>query len=575
MVKVVSMSAQQLRGHYLLLALLTVALLIRIALISGAGYERDIELFKIWSETAALHGITNIHDKTWCDYNPGFLYVLNGIGHLYQLFYPNFDRDTYLFQFLIKLPSILADLAIAAIIYYQLFRQLGYKVALLAATLFALNPAVILNSAYWGQVDSVPTLIALLSIIFLNLGQFRLSTALIAVAILTKTQMVMLLPLILFVIWKRKGAVELVNCLIVAWLSYVAVVFPFFIDGKAHIVVDKLFGAVGAYPYLSLNAYNIWWLLSGGTARDVLDSGYFLGLLSYKSLGLVLLGFFFTLLITYLNNRPLNKSRIFLCCALAFFAFFMLPTQMHERYILPALPFLLIAASGSRSLKLVYCTLSASIFFNLLFVLTKTYPDNFSSLSLGWLDSPIDIVVSVINIQLFAYSTYMLSKDIGVRKVVRVGVIVVFLLSSMLFIRPQKPVLLSDLSPYSVSQDWGEMKVNKSVTEARLSVNGHVFRRGIGTHANSYIDYHIDKRFSVLEGYVGVSYSANVGNRMSFHVIGDKELLFSTDILEGVINPIHFRVPIEGIERIRLVASDGGDGINNDHGNWLQMALIP
>ncbi|MEH6586191.1 MAG: NPCBM/NEW2 domain-containing protein [Halioglobus sp.] len=558
-----------------MLALLLVAAFIRIFYISAAGYERDIELFKIWSETATLHGITNIYEKTWCDYNPGFLYVLNVIGHIYQYFSPSFERDTYLFQFLIKLPSILADLAITALIFLQLRNKLGSKPALLSAAFFAFNPAIILNSAYWGQVDTVPTLIALLAIIALKEDHFRLSVALITTAILTKTQMVMLLPIILFVTYKRRGLVELASCLVVAWLSYVIIIFPFFIDGKAHIVVEKLLGAVGAYPFLSLNAYNFWWLISGGTARDVLDTGYFYGLLSYKSIGLIMLGLLFALLIHHLNKKPLSEKKIYLCCALAFFGFFMLPTQMHERYILPALPFLLLASSESKSLKVVYALLSASIFFNLFVVLARTYPDNYPGLSALWLDSQIDIVISVVNVLLFSYLTYTMGKEVGGRQILVIAFAMIFLISATLVIRPHKPVLLSDTSPHYTSQQWGKMQVNKSVTGARLSVNGHVFRRGIGTHANSYIDYHIDSRFRYLEGYVGISYSSNVGNKMRFDILGDQQLLFSTGILQGVINPIYFKVSVDNIDTIRLVANDGGDGINNDHGNWLQMTLIP
>ena len=56
---------------------------------------------------------------------------------------------------LVKVPALIMDLVDAALIYVLVKRFASKSVALLASALFALNPATIYVSAYWGQVDSV------------------------------------------------------------------------------------------------------------------------------------------------------------------------------------------------------------------------------------------------------------------------------------------------------------------------------------------------------------------------------------------------------------------------------------
>ncbi|MCX5726136.1 MAG: hypothetical protein NT030_02945, partial [Candidatus Saganbacteria bacterium] len=138
----------------ILILILAAAFLLRAYFIPAPGYERDIQLFKIWSQNAAQFGASNVYDKTWCDYQPLYLYVLKAVGSIYRVFYPDFREHTYLFDLLIKLPAILADILISIIIFFFLRRKFSYRVSLAGMSAFAFNPAIFFNSAYWGQMDS-------------------------------------------------------------------------------------------------------------------------------------------------------------------------------------------------------------------------------------------------------------------------------------------------------------------------------------------------------------------------------------------------------------------------------------
>ena len=57
------------------------ALLMRI-LISAVfdGYETDMNCFKAWSGYAASVLPWDFYDSVWCDYPPGYLYILSLVG---------------------------------------------------------------------------------------------------------------------------------------------------------------------------------------------------------------------------------------------------------------------------------------------------------------------------------------------------------------------------------------------------------------------------------------------------------------------------------------------------------------
>ena len=100
-------------------------------------------------------------DEVFCDYPPAYLLVLWLVGALRNLLGLPYDGPVT--WVLIKLTPILCDMVGAYLVYRLLRRSLGENVAALLSLLYALNPAAILNSAAWGQVDSVLTLLLLIT----------------------------------------------------------------------------------------------------------------------------------------------------------------------------------------------------------------------------------------------------------------------------------------------------------------------------------------------------------------------------------------------------------------------------
>ena len=103
-----------------ILVVLVAGLILRLLLATFPGFGIDVGTFAAWSFQLADTGPWNFYDTdAFTDYAPGYLYILWFIGELNEIF--TFTNSQY--QFILKLPSIVADLASAYLLYKLLEGQ--------------------------------------------------------------------------------------------------------------------------------------------------------------------------------------------------------------------------------------------------------------------------------------------------------------------------------------------------------------------------------------------------------------------------------------------------------------------
>ena len=130
------------------------------------GHVQDTGLFRAWTAFAGDHHVWEYYTtELYVDYPPVYLYVLYGIGKLTGLL--GISPDTGLYLACIRSIPILFDALTTVFVYRLAEKQVGQNKALVLAALCAVNPAHILNSTVWGQVDSVTTLLAAIMLLCL------------------------------------------------------------------------------------------------------------------------------------------------------------------------------------------------------------------------------------------------------------------------------------------------------------------------------------------------------------------------------------------------------------------------
>lgn len=116
---------------------------------------------------------------------------------------------------------------------------------------------------------------------------------------------------------------------------------------------------------------------------------------------------------------------------------------------------------------------------------------------------------------------------------------------------------------------WGSAKANQSITKKKLAIAGQEYEFGVGTHAISTLLINLDGNANEFTAKVGVDDAANGNASVKFYLIGDKEVLWESGLMKVGETAKEVKVNLKGIKQLGLLVTDGGDGIDHDHANWV------
>ncbi|MDI6856772.1 MAG: hypothetical protein QME71_00420 [Dehalococcoidia bacterium] len=381
---------------YPLLALLAVTLAVRLPLLPLtahlSGDYSDGLIFKQWAALIYEHGLANVYEDPEVNYI-GYNYFLWATGLAYGWLSPGFDTSSFRLDLLVKASPVLFDLLLvwatfavsshllksrpdvvdAAVSRFPALRRLpmtpGVSLALLPAAAVAFAPALVYDSAVWGQTDGIITFFILTAVFALATGRPAPAFFLWAVGFAIKPQPLFVLPLLIaFVWWQWRwtglgkafiGAVAGVGLMYGYWLA----------NGKAAELLHVYETLFTPQPTLSMQAWNLWWLpaihthpLPDDTLLSIAGAS-----LSYKNASILVFGAAALLALAYLQRRR-DLTGLLEACAFMAFAFYMLPVSVHERYLYPffvlAAPMLVIRPRW----LLLYAPLSVTFFLNVFIV---------------------------------------------------------------------------------------------------------------------------------------------------------------------------------------------------------------
>jgi hypothetical protein len=386
-------------GWFLVILLTGLALRLALAYVvfPSQGFASDLEQFRSWATNLAQSGPGSFYQTSGANYPPGYMYVLWLLGQLGgpvgSLLGVSSSQATLL---LLKIPPIAADGAIAVLLYRVGTTWFGGRAGLLAAALYLFVPVTWYDSALWGQVDAVGSLLMLAALVALVDGWSESATVLAVLSVLVKPQDAVCLVVVLPVLVRRhllrvgtgpqpelgprmaaannrlgglfldQGPVRLGTSLVLGALAGIVLLLPFDIEtlapaslvnvpviGQVAGLVSLFGSAAGQFDVLTANAFNGWALVgpnplssiagSGGTWTP--DSLAVVGGITAAQLGaaaLVLVG----LLVA--GGLLLREGRlsIFLAFAVTAFAFYVVPTRVHERYLFAFFPVGALLAAG-------------------------------------------------------------------------------------------------------------------------------------------------------------------------------------------------------------------------------------
>jgi N-acetylneuraminic acid mutarotase len=133
---------------------------------------------------------------------------------------------------------------------------------------------------------------------------------------------------------------------------------------------------------------------------------------------------------------------------------------------------------------------------------------------------------------------------------------------------------LSDLAWTTAISGWGPIERDMSngdqgaLDGKPLTIGGQVFAKGLGVHANSEVIYSLSGPCTTFSASVGIDNEVGSKGSVNFQVYNADTLLSESGIMRGGEAAKQLTADLSGVQKLRLVVTDGGDDINDDHANW-------
>jgi len=454
------------------------------------------------------------------------------------------------------------------------------------------NPAILIDGPIWGQVDLIPTVIAI-SAILLHFSH-RYSVLMLptfTLALLTKFQTVCFLPVVGILFFHRFKTHIL--GIFLSILVFLMVFSPFiYVNYFKEAFQAAYIETLGQYPVISMNAANLWILLVGNNAPDNIEflsqiSKFlpqqliypkYLGMFFYASICLSIFILGITDLLTSKRNSPdtLLSNSIFYALVSAISFFTLLPA-MHERYLFPAIVCALVYSSITKKHLIYIIALSFISALNMLIILGINGSDIWAGLS------TLMTVIFVLSLLHLYAGDQAYSIAIGLTNacfnrrfaslivfVVGVGLTLAYLVDRHSIHKPslaQNQILLTSQHLQSSKQDYGTIQFNRSLDGKVLSVGKRRFAFGIGTHAYSNITFSLPNNAIGFEVIPGIDDEVS-GTELSFEIWEDEKLRWASKPYYGFEKPVKINIALNKGKELKLIVKPNGDN-SWDHADWI------
>ncbi len=376
-----SAKIEQTNLHRFFLLAVLAGLVLRTVLASAwGGHDSDMSCWMGWGNYIANNGTATFYTAPgheWYDYPPAYMMVLGLIARTLKALQIGSDTAAAVFAYM--LPAYLADIGTAWIV-MRAAQKRGFSNGwqLLLGCICLFDPAVVMLSGAWGQIDSILTFFLLLSMTEL-LDERRITAGILfAAAVMIKWQALIYGPVLaaayLLHLRTKRDVLETVLGVLAAFAVILLISLPFKGDQGILWIVGRFLNAAGGYDYASVEAYNFL-ALCGGNWKN---AGYpLIPGISYKTFGTVavLIAVGLALVMQWRGAKPVlagEKKRgtddhmVFTASAFCMFTIFTFGHYMHERYVFPVILLLIMTFVYTRRERFLLCSLalSAVVFLN-------------------------------------------------------------------------------------------------------------------------------------------------------------------------------------------------------------------
>jgi len=138
---------------------------------------------------------------------------------------------------------------------------------------------------------------------------------------------------------------------------------------------------------------------------------------------------------------------------------------------------------------------------------------------------------------------------------------------------------LSDLTWLDATNGWGPVERDTSNGEQGagdgnpITIDGVVYEKGLGAHAPSEIEYYLGGACSRVSADVGLDDEEESLGTVTFEIWADDRKVADSGPMTNAMPARQLEADLAEASFLRLIVTDGGDNINNDHADWADAQL--
>lgn len=132
---------------------------------------------------------------------------------------------------------------------------------------------------------------------------------------------------------------------------------------------------------------------------------------------------------------------------------------------------------------------------------------------------------------------------------------------------------LSAMGPVHADQQAGPIRLGRNMAGSELKVDVDKFANGIGAYANGLLEYPLNGQFKRFVAKAGVDAATEGRGSVVFEVWADGKKVWTSGIMSGLDRAKSIDLDVTGVNRLRLILSDAGDGNKFDAGDWCEPTL--
>ena len=140
----------------------------------------------------------------------------------------------------------------------------------------------------------------------------------------------------------------------------------------------------------------------------------------------------------------------------------------------------------------------------------------------------------------------------------------------VLFLSDAEPTLVESAAVAGPAIPW---RKDRSVSGDPLRLGERQYRRGLGVHSKTALEYRLGGEYASFAAVVGLDRSAQGKGSVTFRVLADGTELYKRDIA-GRDAPEAISLPVTGVDTLRLEVDYGADQLDLlDHADWADARV--